>query len=175
MKLDEANRVILVPAREADLADFQLSLQDAFAAGFTAAFGTVPEGPIPSDAGLGEFFHAPGAVTYHIVLDGARVGGVVLTIDTATHHNSLDLFFVSAEHHGKGIGSRAWRAVEAMYPDLHASRGEFVLQPVLRQMWHLPDPLHDKHRCPDPTEHLLNALAAALAERRSTDSASSGC
>ncbi|WBU32160.1 hypothetical protein OOZ54_11875 [Rhodopseudomonas palustris] len=75
MKLDEANRVILVPAREADLADFQLSLQDAFAAGFTAAFGTVPEGPIPSDAELGEFFHAPGAVTYHIVLDGARVGG----------------------------------------------------------------------------------------------------
>lgn len=29
MKLDEENRVILVPAQEADLADFQLSLQDA--------------------------------------------------------------------------------------------------------------------------------------------------
>lgn len=72
MKLDEANRVILVPAQEADLADFQLSLQDAFAAGFAAAFGTMPEGPIPSDAELGEFFHAPGAVTYHILLDGVR-------------------------------------------------------------------------------------------------------
>lgn len=117
MRLDEANRVILVPAQEADLADFQLSLQDAFAAGFTAAFGTLPEGPIPSDAELGEFFRAPGAATYHIVLDGVRVGGAVLTIDSATHHNSLDLFFVSAEHHGNGIGSRAWRAIEAMYPD----------------------------------------------------------
>ncbi|QDL97157.1 GNAT family N-acetyltransferase [Rhodopseudomonas palustris] len=117
MKLDEANRVILVRAQEAELKEFRLGLQDAFAAGFTAAFGTAPEGPIPSDAELGDFFHAPGAVTYHVVLGGMRVGGVVLTIEATTHRNSLDLFFVATEHHGKGIGSRAWRAIEAMYPD----------------------------------------------------------
>lgn len=117
MKLSNIGSVILVPVQEADLRDFRIELQDAFAAGFTAAFETAPEGPIPSDAELGDFFEAPGAVTYHIMLDGVRVGGVVLTIDTAMQRNSLDLFFVSIGHHGRGIGSKAWRAVESLYPD----------------------------------------------------------
>lgn len=117
MRSEEKDRVTLDPAQEADLTDFRRGLQDAFAAGFTEAFGTAPEGPIPSDAELGDFFHAPGAVTYHLLLDGIRVGGVVVTIDVVTHRNSLDLFFVATEHHGRGIGSRAWRAIEEMYPE----------------------------------------------------------
>ncbi|WP_448046007.1 GNAT family N-acetyltransferase [Bradyrhizobium liaoningense] len=114
------DRITLAPAQDADLADFRRDLQDAFAAGFTAAFGAEPEAPIPSDAELVEFFHAPGAVTYHLLLDGARVGGVVLTIDAATHRNSLDLFFVSPKHHSRGIGSGAWLAIEGMYPETAA-------------------------------------------------------
>ncbi|MBK5959271.1 GNAT family N-acetyltransferase [Rhodoplanes elegans] len=118
MKPDDGDeRVILKPAQEADLTEFRIGLQNAFAAGFTAAFGTAPDGPIPSDEELEGFFHAPGAVTYHVLLDGVRVGGVVLTIDSVTHRNSLDLFFVSPDQHGRGIGSSAWRAVERMYPE----------------------------------------------------------
>lgn len=111
-----SNNVVLELAQEDELAAFRIDLQDAFAAGLAATFGTAPIERIPSDAELEEMFHGADALTYHVLLDGARVGGVVLTIDAVTHHNSLDLFFISASRHGRGIGLRAWSAVERMYP-----------------------------------------------------------
>ena len=47
---------------------------------------------------------------------GKKVGGVVVSIDKETHHNSLDLFFISTEHHNSGLGYAAWNAIEARYP-----------------------------------------------------------
>ena len=44
------------------------------------------------------------------------VGGLVLQIDEKTHHNHLDLLFVSPNAHSKGIGTSAWKIVESLHP-----------------------------------------------------------
>ena len=58
------------------------------------------------------------AETYRIVLDGKNVGGVVLRIDKDATQGELDLLFVLPEVHSKGIGLAAWKAVEAMHPEV---------------------------------------------------------
>ena len=55
--------------------------------------------------------------TYRIVVDGRKVGGVILKIDKKTHHNHLEILFTSPEEHSKGIGYGAWQAVEALHPE----------------------------------------------------------
>ena len=44
-------------------------------------------------------------------------GVLVLQIDEKTHHNHLDLLFVSPNAHSKGIGTAAWKCVESLYPE----------------------------------------------------------
>ena len=48
------------------------------------------------------------------------VGGLVLQINEKTHHNHLDLLFVSPNAHSKGIGTAAWKCVESLYPETKA-------------------------------------------------------
>ena len=108
--------VTLEVAGKGDLLGFKRDLQEAFAKAVTEAFGSIPDEMIPSDEDIEASFSAPGAVTYHILLDGNKVGGAVLAIDEATHHNSLDLFYISTKEHGRGIGYKAWRAIEERYP-----------------------------------------------------------
>lgn len=102
-------------ARADDLPSFKRALQEAFAVAVVAEFGALPDGPIPSDRDLDETFAAPGAEVLHIVGAGGRIGGAVVTIDRATHHNTLDLLFLSTP--GRGYGLAAWRAIEARYPE----------------------------------------------------------
>lgn len=59
------------------------------------------------------------AEAYRIVLDGKHVGGVVLSIDNKAGKGELELLFVSPEVHSRGIGKAAWRAVEALHPEIH--------------------------------------------------------
>jgi hypothetical protein len=111
------NNVTLEPASKADLPIFTKKLQEAFAIAVVETFGPLDDGPIPSDEDVWESFNDPSVVIYHIVLNGQQVGGVVLGINEKTHHNSLDFFFISPEHHSQGLGLSAWKAVEAKYPD----------------------------------------------------------
>jgi GNAT superfamily N-acetyltransferase len=55
---------------------------------------------------------------YRIVLDGEKVGGVVLRIDQAKAFGELELLFVNPEVHSKGIGQAAWKAIEAMHSEI---------------------------------------------------------
>ena len=41
----------------------------------------------------------------------------VLPTGFETHHNHLDLLFVSPNAHSKGIGTAAWKCVESLYPE----------------------------------------------------------
>ena len=99
----------------AELPQFTKKLQEAFSIAVKEKFGTTD--PIPSEKEVQSSFHSEGTATYHIVLNGKRVGGAVLTIDEKTQHNSLDLFFISTEYHSQGLGLAAWKAIEAKYPD----------------------------------------------------------
>ncbi|RDV01884.1 GNAT family N-acetyltransferase [Undibacter mobilis] len=113
----EASRVTLARVDKADLPEFKKELRDSFSVAVIEAFGAVGDGTIPSDDDVDSSFAAPGSAVYHILSDGKKVGGAVVSIDEATQHNALDLFFISAASHGHGIGTKAWAAIEAMYPD----------------------------------------------------------
>jgi hypothetical protein len=110
-------KITLAVAEPADLPAFKRELQEAFAVAVVEEFGSLPDGPIPSDEDLDASISAPGAVTLRILCDARTVGGAVVTIDEATHRNSLDLFFISVGSHGRGMGHAAWQAIEARYPD----------------------------------------------------------
>ena len=58
------------------------------------------------------------AETYRIILDGKKIGGVVLRIDKETKKGELDLLFVNPENHSKGAGYGAWLAIEKMHPEI---------------------------------------------------------
>lgn len=109
--------IVLIPAEPADLPEFKHALQEAFAVAVVAEFGPLPGGPIPFDRDLDASIAAPGARTVHIVEDGRKVGGAVVTICPDTQHNRLDLFYVETGQHGRGLGRRAWSAIEARFPD----------------------------------------------------------
>ena len=59
------------------------------------------------------------AETYRIVMNGEKVGGVVLSIDKEIRKGELELLFVKPDVHSKGIGQAAWKAVERMHPEIH--------------------------------------------------------
>lgn len=107
--------VSLAAARREELPELCEKLQEAFAVSAAEVFGP-DAGPIPPDRDVWEAFDAPGAAVYHILLEGEKVGGVVLNINEDTWHNSLNLFFISPEYHSRGLGLAAWQAVEALYP-----------------------------------------------------------
>lgn len=111
-----AQGVALARADETDLPSFRTELQRAFTEA-AAAYGIGDqEVPIPPDEDVRASFREPGAAVHHVLSDGAVVGGAVLAIDDRTHRNSLAFFYIAPEHHGRGIGLRAWRAIEAAYP-----------------------------------------------------------
>jgi hypothetical protein len=109
--------ITLAVAEHSDIAHFKKELQAAFAVAVVDEVGSLPDGPIPSDEVLTNSITAPGSVVLRILCDGQKVGGAVLTIDTETHHNSLDLFFLKVGEQGRGIGLKAWFAIEQRYPE----------------------------------------------------------
>ncbi len=117
MRSVSADGIVLEPFTAADLATFVRDLQDAFTLGIVEEFGAPHPGSIPSAEDVEESVLSPASTTFHLVLGGRRVGGAVLSIDEATQHNSLEFFFVRVDAIGRGIGLKAWHAIEARYPE----------------------------------------------------------
>ncbi|MDN2579046.1 GNAT family N-acetyltransferase [Aquibium sp. ELW1220] len=117
MTASPTGQVTLDLATDADLLRFRTDLQAAFAIAVAETFGSVDDGPVPSDEDVAASFKAPNAVVHRILEDGRWVGGAVVSIDVATQHNSLDFFYVNAGESGRGIGRKAWAAIEARYPE----------------------------------------------------------
>lgn len=112
-----ATSVTLEPAGQADLTDFKRALRESFAVAVIEVFGSVTEGSIPSDQDVDESFATPGTAVFHVASNERNVGGVVLSTDDVTHHNALELLFISPAEHGGDIGHKAWQAIEARYPE----------------------------------------------------------
>ena len=114
--------VTLVPLTPDDREQFISDNQWAFKYGALQEFGerddhVDDDGEIISRRTIERSIDGPDSVAYRIVLDGRNVGGLVVKIDKETHHNELELLFVSPEEHSKGVGYGAWQAVEALYPE----------------------------------------------------------
>lgn len=114
--------VSLIPLSADDRERFILDNQWAFKHGAMIEFGerdghTDGDGEIISRKTIEDCIDCKENEAYRIVKDGRYVGGVVLKIDEKTHHNHLELLFVSPEEHSHGIGYGAWQAVEALHPE----------------------------------------------------------
>ena len=115
-------KVTLVPLTADDREQFILDNQWAFKYGAMMECGECDdhiddEGEIISRATIEKSIDNPRSETYRIMLNGEKVGGLILTIDKETHHNHLDILFVLPEVHSKGIGYGAWQAVETLHPE----------------------------------------------------------
>ena len=115
-------KVTLVALTAEDREQFILDNQWSFKHGAMIEFGERDDhidddGEIISRQTIEECIDDPRNETYRIMHDGNAVGGVIIQIDPETHHNHLEILFVSPDAHSKGIGYGAWQAVEALHPD----------------------------------------------------------
>ena len=115
--------VTLLPLQPDDRNQFILDNQWAFKYGALLEFGMRDERceegeEIISRKTIEDSINGENAEAYRIVLDGKKVGGVVLRIDKEAAHGELELLFVQPEVHNKGIGQAAWKAVEALHPEI---------------------------------------------------------
>ena len=115
--------IILIPLQPDDREQFILDNQWAFKYGAQQEFGMRDERceegeEVISRKTIEDSIDGEDAEAYRIVLDGKKVGGVVLRIDKDAAQGELELLFILPEVHSKGIGQAAWRAVEAMHPEI---------------------------------------------------------
>lgn len=97
--------------KEEDKFEFKQKIQEAFGIAVAENFG--PTEPIPSDKELEEDFAEPDNVSLVILNNGKKIGGAIVKINPETQRNSLELFFIYAGIHGKGLWLAAWKAIEA--------------------------------------------------------------
>ena len=115
--------ITLAPLQPDDREQFIRDNQWAFKYGATEEFGLrddhyEEDGEIISRATIENSIDGENAEAYRILLDDRKVGGVVLRIDKEKAEGELELLFVNPEVHSKGIGQAAWKAVEAMHPEI---------------------------------------------------------
>ncbi len=103
-------------AEESELEKFKKDLQKAFKISAEKEFGHTLEQPIPSDSDIEESFNTAGAIVYHVMLNDIIAGGAIVLIDEVTQHNKLLLFFINTDSHDKGVGYKAWKAIEEKHP-----------------------------------------------------------
>ena len=115
-------KVTLVPLTEDDREQFILDNQWAFKYGALQEFGERDDhidddGEIISRKTIERSIDAPDSETYRIVVDGKKVGGLILKIDKEMNHNELEILFTLPDEHSKGIGYGAWLEVEKLHPE----------------------------------------------------------
>lgn len=113
-------RIYLEAVKKEELSIIKKELQDAFMEGlkynFPEAENPLEMGPIPSEEDFKVSLYSEECVVYQLVQNNQRIGGVVLRIDEKTHHNEVELLYIKKEAHGKGLGTKAWKAIEEAYP-----------------------------------------------------------
>lgn len=113
-------QITLAPVPREELAIFKAECQEAFMKGLKDSFPEAEDptemGPVPSDEDY-EQLNAKESVVRQLVLNGERIGGVVLQINNDTQRNEVDFLYIKANVHGKGLGTKAWEAIEAAFPE----------------------------------------------------------
>ena len=114
--------VKLVPLGNNDREQFISDNQWAFKHGAMIEFGNRDDhvdasGEIISRETIERCIDEPDNETYRIVVENENIGGVILKIDNKTFHNHLEILFVNPGEHSKGIGYKAWKAIEALHPE----------------------------------------------------------
>lgn len=112
--------VTLLPVVKDELAIFKQDLYKAFLKGLKDSFpehdNPIEIAPVPSAEDVEKMLSEDDAIIYHLVVDGKKQGGAVIKINEATQHNEVIFLFTNEDAHGKGIGTKAWQAIEEAYP-----------------------------------------------------------
>ena len=113
--------VTLLPVKKDELADFKQELHKAFLRGLKDSFpehdNPIEIAPVPPEEEVEQISRDSDSAIYHIVMNGEKLGGAVLRIDEDTQHNEVIFLYTNANAHGKGIGTKAWQAIEDAFPD----------------------------------------------------------
>ena len=115
------DNISLVPITPDDKEQFILDNQRAFKYGAQEGMrdNRMEEGEeVISRKTVERSMNGERAETYRIVCDGKVVGGLILQIDQQHAKGEQEILFVNPEVHNKGIGQAAWKAVEAMHPEI---------------------------------------------------------
>lgn len=115
-KPEENGNIELQEAEPGSLAEFKSAMQDSFRVAAEADFGHPLEEPIPSDEDIERSINTRGAVTYWITAGKERVGGAVVVIDETSGRNALSLLFIATSQQSRGLGLKAWMAIEKKFP-----------------------------------------------------------
>lgn len=112
-------KVELIPLTPDDREQFITDNQEAFNFGAMEEFGMrdghfEEDGQIISRKVIEQSID--GGEAYRIFCDGQKVGGLVLKVEG--DKGDLELLFVAPRSHSKGIGYKAWCAVEKMHPEV---------------------------------------------------------
>ncbi|GLJ62015.1 MULTISPECIES: GNAT family N-acetyltransferase [Microbacterium] len=116
MVVSEANSLVLHKLATSDRQEFVTRLQGSFDVGAAAYFDNDSSDPVISEAEIYQSMDHPGADTWDVREGGNGVGGAVVSIKEGGLAASLDLLFIDAGEHGRGLGSELWAAIEAHYP-----------------------------------------------------------
>ena len=114
------NHVVqLLPLEESDKEQFVTDNQTAFNYGAMEEFGLrdnhfEEDGQIISRETIE--VSIDNGEAYRIVVDGKKVGGIVIKVDG--DKGDLELLFVSPDAHSKGIGYATWCEIEKMHPEI---------------------------------------------------------
>lgn len=115
--------ITLVPLTADDREQFIADNQEAFLYGATQEFGMrddhfEEDGQIIARETIEHSIDGEHAQAWRIVLEGHKVGGMVISVDESGRKGELELLFVSPRAHSRGIGQAAWREVERMHPEV---------------------------------------------------------
>lgn len=115
--------VKLIPLKPEDREQFIIDNQWAFKYGAQQEFGMLDDhcedgDEVISRETIERSIDGEKSEAYRIVQNGKNVGGLVIHIDKDTLEGDLELMFVLPECHSKGIGQKAWKAVEALHPKI---------------------------------------------------------
>ncbi len=103
--------------KEEDFGAFRQDVKDIFSIAVIREFGNPERGEVIPDEDIDEALFHPQAEVYYILADGEKIGGVTLRNDKESHRNSVDLFYIYPDCHGRGLGTQVWQAIEQLYPD----------------------------------------------------------
>ncbi|RNB55306.1 GNAT family N-acetyltransferase [Brevibacillus gelatini] len=121
MTKQQNEQITLAPLPQEELAIFKEEIQEAFMKGLQDSFPEAEDstkmGPLPSEEDFEHSLTVKDSVVRQIVLNGERIGGVVLNINPETQRNEVDFLYIKANAHGNGLGTKAWKAIEAAFPE----------------------------------------------------------
>lgn len=60
--------------------------------------------------------HRDGSITYRIIDDDKKVGGIILNLKD--DFGVLEIFFIVPNSESKGVGQAAWKEVERLHPEI---------------------------------------------------------